>query len=178
MLFNGLNDYELIYLIGENNDVALNLMYEKYSIYIYKIIYEYNINSRFKEEFFQEGLMQLNVALKTFKTKYNKTFFKYFDLILRREFNRLSTKSRKYDIPIDNLTISSMLEDSIVEYKTEISLSNIEKLLNKEEKIIFEEVYIKNRKSALVSKEYNINIKKVYNIIQKIKKIIRKENDV
>ncbi len=173
MLFDGLNDYELIYLIRENNDVALNLMYKKYSIYIRKVIYEYRMDGSCKEEVFQEGLMVLNTAIKCYDTEYQKTFFKYFDLILRREFNRLYKKVKRYDIPLEEVHVIAKLEEPIVSYNVAIDDSVFEQL-KEDELLIFNEIFINSKKCRDVAKENSLDIKKIYNVIQKIKKLIKK----
>ena len=82
-----LNDYELIYLVQEGSEIALDLLYHKYYIYINKMVGKYNIPKYKKEDLVQEGLDALFVSIKNFNpNKYDKTFFNYFKLVLLYNF--------------------------------------------------------------------------------------------
>ena len=64
---NELNDYELLEYISSNNEVAYNLMFEKYKPLINKYVKKYlkiGISYGFdKNDLFQEGLIGLNSAM-------------------------------------------------------------------------------------------------------------------
>ena len=47
--------------------------------------------------FHQEGLIMLHKAVITFKPEFNKTFMRYFEVLLERKFiNLLRKRQRKY----------------------------------------------------------------------------------
>ena len=41
MEYTGINDYEVLYMIGERDEVAYNVMYDKYHPLISKMAYNY-----------------------------------------------------------------------------------------------------------------------------------------
>lgn len=167
------NDFELIYLIRDSDEYALNLMYEKYTPFIYKVMKGVNVYSRYEEEFLQEGYMCLHTAIKTFDMDFNKTFFKYFEVILKRRFYRLIKVYSKIDIPIEDI------EESLEEKTTEYNHNNIYEiglslLTDELEKGIYISLYQDGLSYNDTANKYNVSIKKIYNTVQKIKKILNK----
>ena len=77
-MYLGWNDYELIYLIKEGNELALNLMYHKYSNFIRIKARELGFRGFDLDDCIQEGLLLLTKAIKTFNNDYNKSFWSYF----------------------------------------------------------------------------------------------------
>lgn len=91
------NDYELIYLYKEtNNEEALIKLINKYKPLIWKNIYKFYVPLSDQSDFYQEALITLVHALNTFDPIYNKTFTRYFELILYRRFIALKKASPKY----------------------------------------------------------------------------------
>ena len=76
------NDYELLYLMNEFDEEAERIFFEKYTNLIKTRVNKFGIKSRYREDFVQEGLYMLVVAIRTYNEYSNKTFNKYFDLIL------------------------------------------------------------------------------------------------
>ena len=72
MYFAGYNDYELIYLVNEGSERALNVLYQKYYIYIYKVAAKYIPRGDKKNDLIQEGLMLLNQSIKRFNPRFDK----------------------------------------------------------------------------------------------------------
>ena len=86
MYYANYNDYELLYLISEGSEQALNLLYKKYYIYINKIVSKLNIAKYKKEDMVQEGVVVFFKSIKKYNPeKYNKTFYSYFKLILEKQ---------------------------------------------------------------------------------------------
>ena len=91
------NDYELIYLYKEtSSEEALIKLINKYKRLIWKNIYKFYVPISYHDDFYQEGLITLVNALNTFDSSYNKTFTRYFELILYRRFIALKKESPKY----------------------------------------------------------------------------------
>ena len=101
MIYN-YNDYELLYLIREKSDEALEIMYRKYTPLIRKRILDFRIQVN-HEDFFQEGLLALDIAIRRYIDLYDKTFNKYFDLILQRRFIQILRKQEKHYYNVYNL---------------------------------------------------------------------------
>jgi len=96
------NDYELLYLIQEKDDTALDIMFRKYIPLIKSRIKSFRIKERNREDFLQEGLLVLNKAIQRYNPDYSKkTFTKYFDLILQRRFIQILKKESKHFYQVD-----------------------------------------------------------------------------
>ena len=168
-----LNDYELIYLIRDNNEIALNLLYEKYRPLIFHFIKKFHIYNIYKEDFIQEGYMSIHVALQTYSFDYDCSFLSYLKIIMQRHFQKKFASALKYDIPVQDLEL--YLDEKPSKYNNYNIFEEGLEYLHDEIDIL---VYVSLYKDGLTCKEisniYNIDIKKVYNTIQKIKKILNK----
>ncbi len=170
-LFQGHNDLELLYLIREGNQDALDIMFNKYKYFINKKIRDFNINAKSVEDFFQEGLITLNEAIRKYDESYNKTFFKFFELFLVRRFSTLLAKeTRQYEI-VEKFKNKVLLDDQIVvredtvTYVAENILDNFSSL----EKEIYTLYFIENRTTDYISDKLDIPKKTVYNAVARIK---------
>ena len=95
------NDYELLYLIYEMDDTALDIMFRKYIPLIKARIKAFRIKPSNREDFLQEGLLVLNKAIQRFNPDSEKTFTKYFDMILQRRFIQILRKERNHFYNVD-----------------------------------------------------------------------------
>ncbi|MDD4077165.1 MAG: sigma factor [Bacilli bacterium] len=95
------NDYELLYLIYEKDDIALDIMFRKYIPLIKARIKAFRIKPRNQEDFLQEGLLVLNKAIQRYNPDFKKTFTKYFDMILQRRFIQILKKESKHFYQVD-----------------------------------------------------------------------------
>lgn len=164
------NDNELLYLFSEGIEEALEILFDKYVGLINKRISAFKIQFRFRDDFFQEGMMALLSAIRTYCDLYNKTFNKYFDLILQRRFIKIMKSEKNYIYRVvlyDDYSILpvKLQEDIEYEYEPEVKLG----MLSKKEK----EVYLlaKERYNIKeISDKLNIDVKAVYNCLYRIKK--------
>lgn len=166
------NDYELIYLIRENNEVAMKVMIEKYSPLIWRVIRNMRIKSSELDDFYQEGLICLFKAIDTFDDSYNKTFTRYFEMIWRRRvlgLLRSSTLDYQRIDDFDSFGMESyVLEEMAFEYNIEV---NLEKMDDFEKKVYL--LYnIENYSIEYISNSLNVKRKKIYNTIEKIKRML------
>lgn len=131
------NDYELIYLIKEDNEQALNIMFNKYQPLIKKIAHYYF--ERFKglkiefEDLVQEGMIGLCEAIRGFKLDKEVLFFTFAFLCIKR---KIASYIRK--IMTDaNLSLYASLS---------IDSRNIDKGINYEEPLTLmeEKVFIEH----------------------------------
>lgn len=160
MYYANCNDYELLYLIREGSEQALNLLYQKYYIYINKIVRSVNIPKYKKEDLIQEGVDVLFASIKNFNPdKFNKTFFNYFKFSLERRIYRLLSHSTYYD---SNIVLSDFVakddynihSDKIMIYRS---------LLEDEIEIeIFEECLLEGLSLVAYAKKKGIPYKKIY----------------
>src|SRR5690554_6557116 len=155
------NDFELIYLYRQNkSETVMALIIKKYTPLIWKNIYKFYIPIKDQDDFFQEALMTLYTCVMTFDELKNKTFTKYFELVLFRRFIALKDQSAKYVliekpellkesyIPVyDHVDIEglhlSKLEKDIYEmyFNDKLTIDSIAKTLNKDKKSIKNAIY-------------------------------------
>ena len=164
------NDNELLYLIREKHDDALDIMFLKYSPLIKTRISKFRIQKDY-EDFYQEGLIALNIAISRYIDLYDKTFNKYFDLILQRKFIQILKKETNnfYNVVyIDELNIIHEEKEKYTSNKTyQIGM------LSDFEKHIFKFYSEYNLKAGEIANKLNIDVRRVYNALNRIKKKIR-----
>ena len=103
MIYKIMNDFELVYLIRTQRDsVAFDFLFQKYKKFIWKHIHLLNIDQREQDDFFQEGILILYKAVETFNESKNKTFTRYFELILKRHYYQMLHKLPKYQLYEDS----------------------------------------------------------------------------
>lgn len=165
-----MNDYEIIYLIrSQRNEDALAFMLKKYEKFIWKNIHTMYVNEDDKHDFFQESLILLNKAIQTFDESYNKTFTRYFELILKRRLFALKKDSQQY-----------VIREPSFFYQIESPETQKESLQplfkNERQQSVYFYYFESHRAIDYVSETLNLSKKQVYNIIYQIKKIIKKTN--
>lgn len=150
-----LNDYELIYLYKEDrSDEVLERIIDKYRPLIWKYIYKFYVDSKDQEDFYQEALLALIVSIDSFDEKHNKTFTKFFELVLFRRFITLKDKAPKYvlfpksEIIQDSYTPDfDRLEENVhlapfekevcrLHYDERLTIETISKMLEKDKKSV------------------------------------------
>lgn len=155
------NDYELIYLSKCCHcEAATNTLVNKYKNMVYKFLHLYFVNERDFDDYYQEGLIMLFKAIDTFDESYNKTFTRYFELILRRRVLYLKNREPKYELHDE----FDMYEDEntiIEEFKVEG--------LTEFEDAVFKRYYVHNQSISFIAESENKNPKQIYNAIYRIK---------
>jgi RNA polymerase sporulation-specific sigma factor len=155
------NDYELIYLYRTTKSEAIiDIIFQKYKPLIWKNIHKFYIPIKDQDDFFQEALMTLLECVQRFDESMNKTFTKYFELILYRKFISLKDKSAKYvliekvelfqesytpvhqTVDIGNVYLSPLeTEIKRMYFDERLTMESIAKSLNKEVKSIKNAIY-------------------------------------
>lgn len=163
MDYKELNDNELIYMCYENNEEAENIIIEKYKNCILTILKgflkEYNIIGVEVADLYQEGLIGLMHAIKTFDKEKDVTFYTYATTCIRsniisamrqtfRMKNRILNNSCSLDKLIEDTNHSyyeifrdESNEPNMILIKEEEKhelISSIKKKLSKGELVIFE----------------------------------------
>lgn len=165
------NDYELLYLIAENNEFALEIMFEKYLNLISKRIDLFKIQNRFIEDFMQEGLITLNKAIYKFNDKYKKTFTRYFDELLQWRFMEILRREKEYFYNVNLVEDMHYLADENNFYKKDLEelVEWDEFYLSDFEKTVFDLKYRQLKKVADIAFETGSTLKMVYNATCRIK---------
>ncbi len=170
-LFQGHNDLELLYLIKEGNQDALDIMFNKYKHFINKKIRDFNINGKSKDDFYQEGLIALYEAIKKYDENYNKTFFKFFELLLVRKFSSLlSREQRQYEI-VEKYKDRVQLEEQTVvrEETTPYVVDSIVNEFSNLERNIYKYYFLENKSTDYISEKLDVPKKSIYNAVARIK---------
>lgn len=204
MNYKELNDNELVYLCNENNEDAYDLVISKYKVYILKILKElvkqYNVIGIEKSDLYQEGLLGLFSAIKTYNQDRDSKFYTYAITCIKKNMIGAikNTFLKKYRILNNSYSLDNILKDSdtnyydifkdetnepnkvIIDKETENEMiEKLEKSLSKKELEIFKLklLGIKNEEIAkLINKDKKYVENKLFRISKKYKEYFDKVN--
>ncbi len=185
MNYKDLNDNELIYLCNENNEDAYDIIISKYKIYILKILKElvkqYNVLGIEKSDLYQEGLLGLFKAIKTYNENRDNKFYTYAITCIKKNMIGAVKKTfeKKYRILNNSYSLDNIINDSDSNYyeifKDESNEPN-KLIINKEiENEIIEKLKRNLSKNELLIfnlKLLGINNKEISKLLGKDKKYI------
>lgn len=135
------NDYELLYLISENNEDANEIIFKKYNpiieYYAKKYLPLVSNKGIDYNDLYQEGLIGLNSAIEGYKDQKDIKFSTFaFICIKRKIFSAIKSASRKkHSILNESYSIEDNINSDNITYYDVISDSNCdieEKIINKE----------------------------------------------
>lgn len=170
MSYKAYNDYELVYMVNENNDeVAFNILLKKYHNYIYKKIHQFFFYEKEYDDYYQEGVVSLIKAIQSFDQKYNKTFMRYFEVIINRDFINLDRSNKKVWQMYQGLKENYIIEEEQEQYFNYDQINFKSNL----EQTIYELYYLENKTISYICDSLNLNNKQVYNTIGRIKKKLK-----
>lgn len=93
MNYKNYNDYEIMYMISENDEDALNILYRKYEpivkSYAKKYMYTAKNFGIELDDLIQEGFLAIYNALRTYNVQHNTLFYTYVDFCIRGRMNNL-----------------------------------------------------------------------------------------
>ena len=163
-MYRAYNDYELLYMVKQQATVALNILLKKYERFIYKKVYTFFFDD--DGDYFQEGVLCLYKAIETFDDRYNKTFMRYFEVILNRHFINIYHKNKRYYEMIESCKNAFLIEESL----TEVEVERIKPTFKSEiEQQIYHLYYVNNKKVKEIALELKLSAKQIYNAIYRIK---------
>ncbi len=160
-----INDYELIYLFQTHqDDIALECLIGKYERMIWKYVHLFNVPINEQDDYFQEGLMLLYHAIKYFDEQKNKTFTRYFELILKRRFFRLKSKEPMYVFQDEKEFFDHLV------YEETLELTPLEVPLKNDIEInVFKYHFQEGHSINDVSEKTGYTHKQIYNAVYRIK---------
>ncbi len=96
MNYKDINDYELLYMIKENDDYSKNILFLKYDYIVKKIVSKYT-SFAFKkgadfDDLVQEGYIGLLSAIKDYNDKFVCKFYSFACLCIERQVNSYCKK--------------------------------------------------------------------------------------
>lgn len=173
-----MNDYELLYLIGERNDDALALMIQKYQPLILSKLFHFKIRQSERDDYLQEGNMMLLHAIRIYNPAFAKTFTRFFELILTRKFISLMTPVHKQMIYFSE----PLMEQFKVEEDVRLRLfprhlTIAQQTLSAFEYQVFVRHYQEGKSIEDIATEHQHTAKKIYNTIYQIKLKLRQRPD-
>ncbi len=129
MNYKNINDYELLYLIEDENDNYKNIIYDKYDYLIKKLCNKYinicNNDIIDKEDLYQEALLGLEYAINNFNTCKNIKFYTYCYLCIKSKITDYLTRALTNKNLIFKNTISLYTQVCDGTYLYEIIPANI-----------------------------------------------------
>lgn len=157
-----MNDYELIYLIHhEQDDHARAFMFKKYHKFIWKYVHMLEVDQKEQDDFHQEGMLMLNKAIQSFDPSRNKSFTRYFELILKRQLYKMKKALPEYRLyeTTDFCTGASYIEE---EAETPVFTSDLEAEIH-------DLYFLKRQSISRISTDTGYSKKQIYNTIFRIK---------
>lgn len=156
------NDYELLYLVSENNEDAKEIFFDKYKSIVElkaKKLYPYVMNKGYElNDLIQEGMIGLSQAINDYKEQKNVQFSTFASICIERQIMTFvrDVNRQKHKILNDSLSI-----DSTIDKKGRPLMEIVfdEKNRNPEDSLIEldEEVEMLDKiKSVLTDKEYEV----------------------
>lgn len=112
----------------------------------------------------------LDKSLKTYNESLNKTFTKYFELVVMRRFWRLRSKDVYYDKLENDLVSTPSFKEVITEYKTCVK--------DKEDQDLLIEYFYYHTSIAELCQKYKISKTSIYKRLNKIKQNLAIEFDI
>ena len=135
MTYKNYNDYELMYLISENNEDAYQTIFEKYQPLVFKEAIKYIFLSKklgiSEEDLIEEGKVGLYKAIEGYNNEVE--FFTFASICIKRSIFILLKKSSTYKQKILNeaIDINQDNDDSIY-YQEEKDKDIVQNLINEE----------------------------------------------
>lgn len=198
MRYKGVNDYELLYLVGENNEEVYNSIYAKYKPLIHRMAKTLceNYKSALVEydDLFQEGMYGLNNAIKSFNGKSGSLFYTLAKLCISREMNGYIAKMLRgknmilssavsFDAPISKNGF--VVEDTLYSHddSVELQFESIEmekyildlKYELKDEYMPVYELKLNGFSNVAIATLLELRYKDVDNYLRSIKKTLRRK---
>lgn len=157
MDYKQINDYEVMYMVRENDEEARELLFKKYLPIVGKIASKYTEYIKRKgadfDDLLQEGMIALNAAINGYDDSNGVLFYTYVSVCIERH---LATYCRRIDNKKNYFLNNSIDEDnyySKVDFKSSIDYIFDEKLA--EEEFIFYKNAFDIKHSSVFELRYN-----------------------
>lgn len=117
-MYKDIDDFELLYLIEENNEQALNILYDKYKSIIdlkAKRYLKYGKKMGLEyQDLFQEGLLGLSEAISSYKDDKKAQFKTFANLCIERQIFSLLKKAnrKKHTLLNDSISLDESINDN------------------------------------------------------------------
>ena len=120
MEYKDINDYEVLYLVEENQSEYKEIIIKKYSPIVKKITYNFYIKLKKYgveyEDVYQEALIGLNYAIDHFDFNRNNKFYTYALLCVRSKLNTLFKRlNNDHHKALNNSMLFNQMNDTDIE---------------------------------------------------------------
>lgn len=170
---NHYNDYELLYMINEFDEEAESILYSKYKNLINKRMSDFKIRVDRREDFMQEGLFVLSNAIRSYNEYCNKTFNKYFDLLLQRRFINILRNEKMYFYNVVLREDDSFIYESNTFTYNEYDYFKVNGLSEFEKEVL--KLKNRNYRPKEIAIKLQCDIKSIYNCLCRIKTKIKND---
>lgn len=177
MNFRAFNDYEILELIKQGSDEALELMVGKYRFLIAKKIASHNLQDEF-DDCFQESVILLYKSVLRFEDRFNKTFTKYFEHNLDNLMITLIRKRARYRRFLTEkgqFLISETPSRADTYNNTEQDVKRMIAKLSGLEKEVYRERFVEGRTVRETALRLGMAEKQVHNAVDRIRKKLNRE---
>lgn len=159
-----------MYYVSKKDDIALEILIEKYCPLIKKKLKDYKISPRFYEDFYQECILLLYECVKKYNPNRNSSFNHYFQVYLNFNIQNMLKKNNNYFSKIqimDDVILDSTFHQE-TEYEFESKLDKAIQSLSEEERILYEE-YSTGIAITKIANKREEDYMETYNKIKNIK---------
>ncbi len=184
------NDYELVALAQENNEDAINILYQKYKPMIIKkskIAFLQTTHHGIEiNDIMQEGFIGLDKAINNFSQDDTASFYTFANICIDRNINNFVKKNIKgknkllneavvIDDGLENLLRDNInIEESFLDNHQETEfIERIQEQLTDFERKVFD-LRLKEYTFDEIADMLNKDIKSIYNTFQRIRQKIKK----
>lgn len=195
--YNELSDENILNLIKENDDTALEYIIEKYKKLVKIKANQYFIIGSDREDIIQEGMIGLYKAIRDYSDNKNSSFYSFAALCINRQIiTAIKAAGRQKHMPLNSyLSLNKEIDDgesdatymelfasdsshnpeTMVIDKEEVGFieSNIESVLSKMECRVLS-LHLKGRSYAEIAKIIDKDEKAIDNALQRVKKKLEK----
>ena len=116
-MYKDYNDYELLYLIGESNEEAGNVLYDKYKSVIEMKVNKYKtLGKKVGLEYndlFQEGMLGLTEAVNSYKDNKDTKFASFANICIERQILSVlaAARRKKHSLLNDSCSLDASIDE-------------------------------------------------------------------
>ena len=101
------NDYQLLYMYRQMEDVTLHLFIQNYSVKVWRMIHQHStgMNQRNREELYQLCMIKLAEAIDSYQMDKQSSFATYYMKIVKHVILDYVKKQARYQSHIDEFTM-------------------------------------------------------------------------
>ena len=137
------NDYELLYLAGEDLETIVNILFEKYNKVLYNKALKYSPSYIYFDDYLNEAKISLYEAVENYQD--DRPFLTYLNICLERSLSNYKKSLNRNRYKLLNEAISLDNEDSEPQLQVNDERYNPERLLLEEHEYLeLREKYQKN----------------------------------